>query len=1361
MNRFLPLLLALFSACSLGAGGDGCVRVHQGDYTFPLKQVVKGAVKVRISQQGIDRLASKTKELLLGFFDADENGHAIIPLSELGLGELTTDLGPFEGKFRDVTLTLNLDALVVEIVEGAYPPRLRITVKNAEVGLLGGELVGTAEAGLFEGNAACLLGNGPSGKVALLSFELLFDLVVAADGTLDLSIKSTDVDLQDIDLSVTTDCSISECLDGETPPSDAECSECEALCDTVELVASLSSQFQGVFDQLIDELVSVLGDELSNVLADTLLNGKPFAVEGELDVGTLLGQVIDYLKGAQPLGLVVRPAGDGFESVSEPAGVEMLLDAGVTSMGLHECASADPADAVFTAKAAPKFPNNATKKDGTKVPYELGLTLSDAIVNETLWAAWRSGVLCLGITSSDLLTLTGGSLDLRASHLELLFPGLGSIVPAESPVRVSLSPGFSASDPPAITFGDGQEQSTITLPLPQLRVAIDVMVDGHPIQLIALQAGVTMGLSVETLGEAKLGLRVDTVDIDSISVIGNGFFGHAELDTIVELVVDLGVTVLEKTLGPIELDAGSLVSGLLDESLSLSVLQMADLGETGWLTMLFGLSEVAASPDIQPVVSATLLGLGTLHLEPNHHGTTPIQYRVDGSTWSTPRVGDTTLNHPRLWLVGEHRVEARMRGEDGPPGVATEIGFVVTTAPEKKGGEALQVEVEHEPATTQGCTTSGGQPGHWVWTLCLLLLWPGRRLRRYLGLLVICLFGLQACADERSSLPASCQENENCPAGFLCSSDDQCVPSSACTSNKECCPGAVCFNGWCRPTQECSDSCEGLDEHCVDDQCVPTNCESDDGCSAWSRCVGGRCIHEHPCGGQCTADQACDLNSGRCLASTSCPAPCPSGTFRSVSSQTQFDALTCLDNDFACTCLPYPEVPKGMPGIDGVMVTLDASFAVLSYDDRYGDLIYSEFSKVDLARKDWVVDGVPDGPVLYAADGYRQGVAEPGPDRGVSPTVLLNSTSEGNPLLDIVYHDREVKSLWHARFDPTLHQTIHRTLLPVEGQVGSFSCLVKSPQTNRLTGLVYVEKDAGGTLTQLVRIEALVDDPQSANDWSSEVLLSRPLPQTKAEPCSGECGLTELCVLGPAGEVCASALDSEACAEPCPAHRVCLKGGGQEASTCWPRVYFDGQPEWVGTGLFLSCAVKDDQLAAAWYDADLGTAVASLGTPLGSEPTLIAGTTVAHDAPDVGLHMAIELLDGGQAVLAFQDRFGQDLRVALSSESEEWAAEVVVDGSAGVSQPGGWSSMHGVAGLLALVEQDGVSGGIGLHVREPNGCWAHHVVWPDQVYTHPAVHVVDGTSAIVSARQIAFDSDLMANHDLVLELIELPVCSAD
>ena len=1359
MRRLVPLiLLAFFSACSLGGEGNGCVRVHQGEYEFPLKQVVKDSIKVRVSQQGIDLLASKTKELLQTFFETDENGHAIIPLDELGVGEVTTDLGPFEGSVRNLSMTLDLDGLEVEIVEGAYPPRLRIRVKDADVGLLAGELVGSADAGLFEGDVACVLGNGPSGSVARLSFELVFDLNIAADGTLNLDIKSTDVDLQDIDLSVTTDCSLSECLDGETPPSDAECSECEALCETADLVASLSSQFQGVFNELIDQLISVLGAELSNVLADTLFNGKPFAVEGTMDVGKLFGPLIGYLRGAKPLGVLIRPSGEGFKSVTNPVGVEMTLDAGIAAESVHECAAMDAGNVVFEAGPAPAFPAEAMGADGKKVPYELGFALSEAVVNRSLWSAWQSGALCLDLTSSDLLNVTGGDLDLRASHLELVFPGLGTLVDADARVRVRLHPGFSGNAPPSVLFGNGsKDQPTLTLPLPNLKVAVDVLDQGHGVQLIGFEAGVTLGVSVESLTEGKLGLRVDFVNVDEIKATNNTLFEHVELDLIVELALDLGVTILEKSLDPIEIDAGSLLSGLLGDNLELTILEASDTKDSGWLTILFGLSDQAEAPPVAPMVEATVLGIGVVHLEPKPSVNGRVQYRVDGSGWSRPYDGAVDFRHPRLWLVGEHKIEARQRGEGGRHSEPVNI-ITITTKPTSSSEQTEAVVELVEVEDEGGCSTTGSSPASWIWIVLLLGLGRIKATRwRFMAVCLLVVGGIAGCADERISVSGTCVENDNCPAGFLCGADKLCVPSSACVADSDCCPGAVCFNGWCRPTSECQDGCDGLDTVCKDGQCIPTECSAETDCSSWSQCIGGRCLRGLACEASCASGDACHLDSGRCLEAPSCPTSCPQGTFRAVAPAVEFDALYCGEQPFPCTFIPYPKVPYPTPGIDGVLNVVDGVFSVVSYDDTYGDLVYSEFLQPDLSRVDWAVDGVPEGPAVYAVDGYREGVIAPGADVGGSPSVLVNEDGEGNAVLDILYQDKDTGSLQYVRFDPGLHQQKSRSSLPVFGLVGEFSCLTKDPSTGRPVGLVYVSRDVENTHSQLVRLEALTEHPKDVDDWVSEVLISRPLPLSKELPCGGECGFTELCALGEEGEACFNALDAYACTEPCPSHTLCAKPPGPGQALCLPRVYFEGQPDRVGAGLFLSCVQRNSTIAAAWYDADLGTLVASVGSPLGSSPTLVDGSVQPDDSPDVGLFSQVSVSEGGQVAIAYQDRFGQDLLWA-SLGAQEWTVETVVNGVGLDSQPGGWVSMDHRDGLWALAEEDGATGRINLHVRSLDGCWTHEKVWGSGAFTHPDLRFLDTGQVLVSGRSIAFGNDFDAEHELQLKVTDLPTC---
>ena len=69
-RRFSPLLrqLAMIAfvsatACDFGGGAgvgcggsEGCLRVHQGDYEFPVKRIVPDSLRLRVTQGGMDFL---------------------------------------------------------------------------------------------------------------------------------------------------------------------------------------------------------------------------------------------------------------------------------------------------------------------------------------------------------------------------------------------------------------------------------------------------------------------------------------------------------------------------------------------------------------------------------------------------------------------------------------------------------------------------------------------------------------------------------------------------------------------------------------------------------------------------------------------------------------------------------------------------------------------------------------------------------------------------------------------------------------------------------------------------------------------------------------------------------------------------------------------------------------------------------------------------------------------------------------------------------------------------------------------------------------------------------------------------------
>ncbi|MDP6943335.1 MAG: hypothetical protein QF464_04225, partial [Myxococcota bacterium] len=208
-----PLLLAVLFACDItGAGANqGCLRLHQGDYTFPVKRVVEGSVATRVTAAGTTLVTEHIHTLIGALFETDEQGRAIIPLETLGLETVTTSLGPFSAELRDTVLTVDLASLTVTLIEGSSPPRIRIAVVDADVGILTGSLAGVVDLLLTEPDLACALGNGPQDRVARLSFEITLTLATDEDSRMDVSVEVTSVDIQDVAIDISVDCNLSEC----------------------------------------------------------------------------------------------------------------------------------------------------------------------------------------------------------------------------------------------------------------------------------------------------------------------------------------------------------------------------------------------------------------------------------------------------------------------------------------------------------------------------------------------------------------------------------------------------------------------------------------------------------------------------------------------------------------------------------------------------------------------------------------------------------------------------------------------------------------------------------------------------------------------------------------------------------------------------------------------------------------------------------------------------------------------------------------------------------------------------------------------------------------------------------------------
>ncbi len=398
-RRGLHALLALavgLAACDFGGGGGegGCARVHQGAYSLPVKRIVRQALALRLTQRGVDFVTERIRALVLAFFEVDPaTGRAVISLSSLGVGDLSTGLGPLDAEVRDLVLTVDLSELEVRFVPGSSPPRLQIRVEDAVIGLRSGALAGTVDALLFSGDAACALSDGPGGHVARLDLTVELELATAPNGGLAVRVlPAQTIDVHDVGVAVDLDCDLPECLDGDSPGSTAECFECETICPAVDVASALVTLVQGALDDLVDGLLELLADDVANLFLDGFLNGRPLAVEGTVDLAGLFGPILPWLDTARPLGLLVRPAGAAFRLTGsgDALGLELVMDAGADAAPAHPCVGAPGADPVFEASQRPHFDGVVALPDGAPAAYDLALAVSGALVDEAVWALYAS-----------------------------------------------------------------------------------------------------------------------------------------------------------------------------------------------------------------------------------------------------------------------------------------------------------------------------------------------------------------------------------------------------------------------------------------------------------------------------------------------------------------------------------------------------------------------------------------------------------------------------------------------------------------------------------------------------------------------------------------------------------------------------------------------------------------------------------------------------------------------------------------------------------------------------------------------------------------------------------------------------------
>ncbi len=600
-RRWLACLLpALLVAC----GGQSCTSCSGplAPPKTPAALLLPAAAQLRVTQHGVDTVAKNLVALLQALGGAGAGGVAVLDVKKL-LGpqplQFSGGLGIFQGKasLRDLVLTLDLQALQIQLVEGSQPARIRVAFDHAQVGVVQGILAGQAAVAGITSDAACHLHNGLGGThLATMSGQLDLVLGVDSQGKLAVQAEVQQPQLHEVGFSLSKDCGLPECTDKVLV--EPACLECE-LCATGKLASDATAALKNLLGPLLDQLLELLGNLLIQQVLVKDLNGKPLDIEVPLDLRGLLLQVAPPLGElaavpGSPLLLRGRPSPQAF-SVQQGA-LQARLDAAVFAAA-HPCVAAAGSDATPWFAQQPQGPPPPLPATMTKLsadgqpeqrPVDIGVLLSKGVLEEAVWATLRSGLLCARVDSRTLYALSGGQLLVTAAALDLAMPGAARLAGAMAPLRVALHPSARPDDAPRVGLAEEGTATALTLRLRDLGVGIEARVRGRWLTLAELRADVEAKVALQVTGKA-ITVQVQQVAVPQVQLVGEPLAPAANWPALVPAVTQLALTLLLAQPLQVDVDVQAALQQVLTLPFQAELVGLRSAGQGGWLQIGIGL----------------------------------------------------------------------------------------------------------------------------------------------------------------------------------------------------------------------------------------------------------------------------------------------------------------------------------------------------------------------------------------------------------------------------------------------------------------------------------------------------------------------------------------------------------------------------------------------------------------------------------------------------------------------------------------------------------------------------------------------------------------------------------------------------
>lgn len=364
-----------------------------------------------------------------------------------------------------------------------------------------------------------------------------------------------------------------------------------------------------------------------------------------------------------------------------------------------------------------------------------------------------------------------------------------------------------------------------------------------------------------------------------------------------------------------------------------------------------------------------------------------------------------------------------------------------------------------------------------------------------------------------------------------------------------------------------------------------------------------------------------------------------------------------------------------------------------AYNATFGDLAYSEMSKLDEPPTWFPVDGLPDGePDSQSPTSYRSGYSEVGDD--VGRFASLKFSASGGPV--IAYQDSTNSAVKLATRENDKWKII-KVADATEGRgLGHFTQLeIDEAGVPTIAYMVGGAKKANGQVfSQLVVATAQSPSPQGPSDFTKNIV------EEVQVPCAGLCAESEACVyLDPAvkdRQKTACKKIEPGCTPSCKTGSACMQ------SKCVDALVPPAADLPLGTGLFVRLVQNGGKRAVVFYNRS----TRALKTAESSDwkATTIDG---GDGKTDTGRHIGALWAADGTLHVAYSDTEGRLYYRSIQGTTAS-PTELVDDGARSLPSPdvhvvGAGATVALVAGVPTIAYQDSTAGT--LEVAQKNGSW--------------------------------------------------------